>query len=138
MNLPSIHMRPPIPTLTLIPTTLTVSHPDVLPRLNAPMNDGPDLRRAPELSENMFEDANRENEPKPAVADVDLDDLAPGFRESRAVRLLYLQTVIGRILGSMIVLDSNNALADGLDLIGQAASVSDTAPTHTVKPAKYW
>lgn len=100
------------------------------------MNHNPDLGRTPELSQNLYDDADRENPPEPAVANADLDGLAPGFHESPAVRLLYLQTVIGSIFGSRTVLDSNNALTDGLDLIELAASVSGAAPTHVIKPAQ--
>lgn len=113
--------------------------PHMLPRLNAPIYDEPELHRTPDPPENLFEDDGHSNQPNPApdtAADLDSDDLAPGFRESPAVRLLYLQTVVGSIFGSRTVLDSNNALTDGLDLIELAASTAGSALTHAIKPAQ--
>ena len=52
------------------------------------------------------------------------------------MRLIYLQTVVGRIFGSRTVLDSNNALTDGLDLIKPAVSMAGTTLTHMIKPAE--
>lgn len=109
------------------------------PQLNALINGEPEIARTPEPPEIPSDDIYHDDEPNPALgaaANLDSADLAPGFRESPAVRLLYLQTVVGNIFGSRTVLDSNNALTDGLDLIELAASTAGIALTHIIKPAQ--
>lgn len=92
------------------------------------------------VPQNMLNEPELDNESLPRqdlpVTPADDDSLAPGFRESPAIRLLYLQTVLGSIFGSRTVLDSNNALTDGLDLIELASSLGGNAAINEIKPAQ--
>ncbi|RDB19230.1 hypothetical protein Hypma_013499 [Hypsizygus marmoreus] len=66
--------------------------------------------------------------------------LAPAFREMPPIRLLYLQTIIGNVFGSRTVVESNNQLLDGLDLISLCNSLPDGSmypkPARTFVTAK--
>lgn len=102
--------------------------------LYTPIEDDRQPLVTPDPLGNILYEPDPEREPPEPPEPADNDDLAPGFQESPAVRLLYLQATIGNIFGSRTVLDSNNSLNDGLDLIELASSMEHTA-THMIKPA---
>ncbi|GBE85853.1 hypothetical protein SCP_0803750 [Sparassis crispa] len=75
--------------------------------------------------------APHDNEPPPELREVTADasaddaalaallesDLAPAFRESKAVRLAYLQAVLGNVFGSSTVAAAQDQLNNSLDII---------------------
>ncbi|KAJ7120571.1 hypothetical protein C8R43DRAFT_1136739 [Mycena crocata] len=74
-----------------------------------------------------------------SVDDAMITELAPAFRESAPVRLLYLQTVIGSTFSSRTVSESNQQLLDGLDIIAMCNSLPDASfpkPATTLVTAK--
>lgn len=79
-----------------------------------------------------------ENDPQENAGDLDIAnlELAPGFREHPAIRLLYLQTALGSIYGSDTIVESNDKLTDGLNLIELANPDVLESTSSSLRPAR--
>ncbi|KAF9002713.1 hypothetical protein BDQ17DRAFT_1482213 [Cyathus striatus] len=106
------------------------------PLLQSPLRSPtPEPRRSASV-EHHSRSHSPANEPPIGEYLVPEEELVPAFSESPAIRLLYLQTVIGSIFGSRTVLQASETLTDVLDVLELAGNLPNPGANRYIAPAR--